>query len=222
MLGSLRDGDPTSVLMGLIVHRGVPARNRERGSWIIDAHERGDLVTIDPDAGHYKVYKRAGEPVRVECTSKIKAANPLIGVNRGIFEVTRRLEILQKDQSNKMVAYVNTGFREMQDLAWYAVRIPQCSHGKKTGEITEVPEGCEIFTGWRFETNSTSSKDMPRWDPEGPLHVALVAGSEPARWVMLFVLRKISSSRNVGRNDGDLVTYIRATDCCFSCAVKAA
>ena len=222
MLGTLLDAGPGNVPCGLTVHRGVPARNQERRNCIVDVMAKGEVVPIDATAGHYQVEHRPGDAMRLESAFKIRETKPLVGTSYVAFEVMRRLEILQNSVPNKVLAYVKTGFREMQQFSWDAVRVPACPHRSKPGEIIDVPDGCVAFSGWWTRSHDDREQPLP-WDPNVPIHMALVAGSEPARWATLFGI-----AHHLWRWDGwegmdkDPVSYIRPPSCCVACASEVA
>ncbi|KAK3721567.1 hypothetical protein LTR37_003123 [Vermiconidia calcicola] len=220
MLGSMQNTGPANAPSGITVHCGVPSRNQERRPWIQDALPCGEMIYIDPTLGRYKVERSAGQQVTLESALKIRPANPLVGVTYRAFEVMLRWEIEREGRDDTKVAYVRTGFREMQELLWNAVRIPACPHGSQPAESSEVPDGCVVFSGWWAEH---SSDGVRSWNPNEAIHSALVAGSDPARWLMLFAVNNCTWTWDMweGRDEHP-VSYIRASDCCFPCAVERA
>ena len=218
VLGCVEPGELYSTPNEIIAHRGVPTRNQERKSWVIDLNPQGAFFPMNKgDVGQHHVEYTAGQHMRLDTATFAKFLKPLVGVTDNAFTVVQRIELSPKSLDRAQDVYASTGFRELQELCWKAILLPNCAHGSQIGERVEVPEGCVAFSGWLPKL--PGGQDHV-WEQVVPIQLAMTVGDEAAKWALLLATGLWNRRRYLSDKNITGVTYLKPSGCCVSCAVE--
>ena len=232
-VGSITCHDPSELDAGLAVYQGVPMRRGERKRLILDSFSSYAPVRNYQNHSrleHHNNYVAVANPgERLEMTSWAipKRTRNLISATEKAFEVSKiyRCEPDESDGFRRVSDSVSEGeeirlgFRCMQELYWDAVHITNCDHSAFVGQLMTVPPDTWAFRGFGEPTRASQRSDNWTGSSEGSMHIGLVAGNTPARWILLnSMLQMWRSFESLGA----LKVYVRSPDCCLDCAVKTA
>lgn len=190
VLGTVHPVAPYRVRPHFTVHRGVPARNRERKRWVTDATitGSGEMVCWDSASGFCVTEHAAGELMHHQSRTHATFQHPRIGVTGDAFEVVHFIELKSTLASDRADAHVRTGYRELQQLCWEPIVVPPCQHGGNLTAPVPVPQACVAFSGWRNQGPPADGSYL-LWNSDNGVNLALTSGSPPAQWVLLFCSR---------------------------------
>ena len=225
ILGTLQPVAPSLVRPHITVHRGVPARYQERRKWVADAMAQGEMVCQDRVSGFMVTEFKPGENMQLQSATYATLKRPKIGVSSNGFEVMQIIELASEAIGESVSAYIQTGYRELQELCWQSIVLPPCRHGGKSYETAVIPTGCAAFSGWRDSHPPINGSHVP-WDPNHDVNLAMTFGNTAAQWALLFSVSGKNAKHFEMRNwtgvDTNVVTYVKHAECCIDCAAHIA
>ena len=203
---SIIGDDPSQFRPGLAVFQGVPMREGERKRLILDTFGnqsyRSNPKMWPPHK--YEVAAAPGDSVALGSWTRPEKTRYFIGVSDNAFEVAK-IYVCRSRQDPTAFADVRVGFRFMQETCWRVIHLPACDHPVRLGQTVILPPDTSAFHGFGH---------APYAGPidKGTVHIALVAGDNSARWLMLCERSDIDKSE----------VLLRSADCCFDCAINLA
>jgi hypothetical protein len=171
-MSTFADIDPRGVIPGaLTVKHGVPSKNGERRTRIVDGPENVSISGV-----LWKTWEKSGEKARMRCEMKAETRANKIGSLGDEFVVSIRFA------ADKFA--INTGYRRMHERRWDAFVLTDCSHIDV--DPVELPPNAETGVGI----------DWTRAVPESAqVCIPLVHQNRHSRWMA--VLGRTDGSRGI-------------------------
>jgi hypothetical protein len=136
-MSTFADIDPYGVIPGgLTVKHGVPCKNGERRSRVVDGP--GKTIYNGP---MWSVHERSGQKATLRCEMKADLRPNRIGTVGDEFIVSIRFV------TGSLEVY--TGYRAMHKRRWEALQLADCSHGMGHSAVELPPDsGTGVGTDW--------------------------------------------------------------------------
>ena len=161
VLSSVALKDSQSLEPHMAVIRGVPARNGERKSFIVDRERhwtRGYLKSWP-----YQIIGRSGDTTAIRPFVRGSTKRKyMIGVVENAFIVQIRLQFEALDGPSKgHIANSTLGFRAMQNAYWSSYRLPPCDclNIFPPGQEIQVPPKTWVFQGFPQSLGGGEDRD---------------------------------------------------------------
>lgn len=194
-MSSFADVDPIGVVPGkLTVRLGVPSRNGERRSKIVDGP-----LSVEGRGLHPVCIETSGQSTKLRCETNAEPRASQVGTQAECFVVSVRYSAVYNTIDGKgCTQIVRTGYREMHRARWNAFIGENCVH-ELDNPIT-LPLGTATITGLEYG-------DSSRADPFPRICIALVHGNRFARWISIL---RAMPGRNIMLVDAG----------CIKCAIQ--
>ena len=205
-IATFGDLDPEFVKVGSVrIGRGSPCRNGVWKSGIKDnAYDFFDFKT-DPQRA-----ESCGQVASLRCTEKVTMDSPYCGEGEDFFLVSARLRLHSAIPNQKPVHRV--GYKALQRYLWWAQLSKACSHGGQKRKDVKLGMDCATINGFGNYLDDTDERIL----------IYLTAHSVGARWLALASIQWIRIGVHEQEASGSRQMLLRATDCCFQCAIDQA